>query len=141
MRLIYFIFKLNAQIGPDYVTEKFYRALTSGVVPIVYGGADYSQYAPPHSYISVADFASPKDLADYLHLLDKNDALYLKYFEWKKDWEVVRKPLNGWCDLCKKLNERNPSGYFYEDLAKWWYDDAPCLPGASFIQHKKIAIK
>jgi len=38
---------------PDYVTEKFYRALGRDVVPIVYGGADYSQYAPP--YLPIAN--------------------------------------------------------------------------------------
>jgi alpha-1,3-fucosyltransferase len=45
---------------PDYVTEKFYRALAADIVPIVYGGADYSPYAPPSSYIDAGDFKSPK---------------------------------------------------------------------------------
>jgi alpha-1,3-fucosyltransferase len=49
---------------PDYVTEKFYRGFLNDVVQVVYGGADYSHYAPPHSYINIADFKSPKALAD-----------------------------------------------------------------------------
>ena len=74
---------------PDYVTEKFYRALVNGIVPVVYGGADYAAFAPPHSYIRVADFQSPKDLADYLHLLDKNDALYMEYLNWRNKYRIT----------------------------------------------------
>lgn len=63
---------------PDSLTEKFYRALEAGVVPIVYGVADYSAYAPPHSFINAADFESPEALADYLIILDRNPRLYVK---------------------------------------------------------------
>ena len=111
----------------DYVTEKFYRALEAGVVPIVFGGADYSAYAPPHSFIDALDFASPKDLAEYLRLLDNNPALYIKYFEWKKDWQVIRHPFDGWCDLCRKLNNDTEEVKSYEDISKWWYDDVSCI--------------
>ena len=118
---------------PDYVTEKFYRALMNDIVPIVIGGADYAQYAPPNSYVNVADFRSPKDLADYLLFISKNDALYNKYFDWKKNYRVVRKPLNGWCDLCQKLNDPTMQSKSYESIARWWYDDVPCYPGSSYI--------
>nr|CAH0111096.1 unnamed protein product [Daphnia galeata] len=120
---------------PDYVSEKFYRALTNDIVPIVYGGADYTQYAPPHSFINIADFKSPKDLADYLKLLDTNDALYMEYFQWKKHYAVVRSPKKGWCDLCAKLNDPNLEKKIksYEDVAEWWVRKLPCYPGSSFL--------
>jgi len=124
---------MENSLCPDYVTEKFYRALIHGIVPIVYGGADYSQYAPPHSYINIADFKSPKELADYLKLLDKNDALYLKYFEWKKFYQVVRRPMNGWCDLCAKLNEDVQVPKSYANVDEWWVRKMPCYPGSSFL--------
>jgi len=119
---------------PDYVTEKFWRALKWGAVPIVYGAADYAAYAPPNSYIHVAEFASPKDLADYLLLLDRNDALYAKYFEWRKDWEVERKPMIGWCDLCEKLNDPSIPAKSYTNLSKWWFQDGPCYPAQNLIE-------
>ena len=118
-------------ICPDYVTEKFYRALLSDVGPIVYGGADYSAYAPPDSYINAADFVSPKALAEYLYVLDTNPALYSKYFDWKKDWEIIRNPTNGWCDLCEKLNDPEQPPKSYEDIGNWYYDKVPCISGAS----------
>ena len=44
---------------------------------------DYHRAAPPHSFIHVDDFRSPKELAAYLHQLDQDDALYNQYFAWK----------------------------------------------------------
>lgn len=122
----------------DYVTEKFYRALQSGVVPIVYGGADYSAYAPPQSFIDVADFNSPKALADYLLLLDENPGLYRRYMEWKSEWEIDRRPFDGWCDLCEMLNNIDQPSKSYENMEKWWFDKVPCLPGSSFMQRFNI---
>ena len=134
-----FYFSAENSLCPDYVSEKVYRALDGDVVPVVYGGADYSQYAPPHSYINVADFKSPKHLADYLKLLDQNDSLYLSYFAWKSDWQVIRRPTNGWCDLCEKLNDPAEPVKVYQDMAKWWFDDVPCYPGQHFLKSFKKA--
>ncbi|KZS14771.1 Alpha1,3-fucosyltransferase C-like protein [Daphnia magna] len=52
---------------------------------IVTGLTRDTQFAPLNSYINVADFKSAK----YLKLLDKNDALYIKHFDWKQDYEVM----------------------------------------------------
>ena len=122
---------------PDYISEKFYRALAMDIVPIVYGGADYTDYAPPHSFINIADFKTPKDLAEYLALLDKNDALYMEYFQWKKHYVVVKNPMKGWCDLCEKLNDPNvqKQSKTYENIADWWVRKFPCYPGSSFLQN------
>jgi len=53
------------------------------ILPIVMGAHpdDYARAAPYRSYIHVDDFASPKALADYLHLLDQNPDLYNEYFK------------------------------------------------------------
>jgi len=47
---------------------------------------DYKALLPPNSYIHVDDFKSPKYLAEYLHILDKNDTIYNSYFSWKDEW-------------------------------------------------------
>ena len=41
-------------------------------MPVVLGGANYERFAPPNSYINVADFDSPKHLANYLIYLDQH---------------------------------------------------------------------
>ena len=122
---------------PDYLTEELYRALNRNVDPIVYGGADYSAFAPPHSVIHAGDFASPKDLADYLLMLDKNDALYMRYFEWKKNYEVIFDPANGWCDLCEMLNDPLQPVKTYKNLTEWWFNVA-CLSDVTISFNKTI---
>ncbi len=128
-----FMLSSENSLCPDWIAQRFYRALKYGAVPVVYGVADYSAYAPPNSYIHAAEFASPKDLADYLLLLDRNDALYAKYFEWRKDWEVDRKPMIGWCELCEKLNDPSLPAKSYADLSKWWFQHGPCHPTEDFL--------
>lgn len=41
---------------------------------------DYERAAPMHSYIHVDDFEGPRQLAEYLHRLDRDDAMYNEYF-------------------------------------------------------------
>ncbi|KAI8505029.1 Alpha-(1,3)-fucosyltransferase 7 [Branchiostoma belcheri] len=63
----------------EYITEKFWRnAIENEVVPVVFGApkTDYERYAPPGSFIHVDDFESPKALADYLTILDKDKERY-----------------------------------------------------------------
>ena len=53
----------------DYVTEKLFDRMASlerPPVPVVMGGADYSQIVPERSVIDVRDFEGPADLAKYL---------------------------------------------------------------------------
>ena len=50
---------------------------------LVMGGSDYTNKAPPNSYINVLDFETPKNLADYLIRLAKNETEYQQYFWWK----------------------------------------------------------
>lgn len=44
---------------------------------------DYARSAPLNSYIHVDDFNGPRELANFLHELDKNDDLYNQFFKWK----------------------------------------------------------
>ncbi|XP_013409401.1 glycoprotein 3-alpha-L-fucosyltransferase A [Lingula anatina] len=115
----------------DYITEKFFlNGLGHDIIPITMGGRpdDYKRAAPPHSYINVDDFKSPKVLAEYLHKLDKNDDLYNEYFRWKSSFHSVNTFF--WCRLCRKMHEvgkRKPT--WYKNLDQWWRGDGVCSPG------------
>ena len=111
----------------DYVTEKFFYILHHNVIPITFGGADYDTLAPPHSYINVLDFASVKDLANYLKELQDDDAKYAAYFWWKEYYQVrsmrFELPL---CSLCKRLHMAEEPPSSYEDLTSWWWSNGQC---------------
>ena len=129
----------------DYVTEKFFSNVNDHVV-IVLGGANYSVVAPPHSYIDVLDYSSPRALAQYLHELDRNDTAYLSYFWWKEHYRVTNLQrgknhpdnnnnndsssldvgrqafMSGLCRVCQGLREEsnNDPPNVYDDLQTWY---------------------
>lgn len=70
----------------DYITEKFWRPLVAGSVPVVLGSPTIRNWAPDVNYslIVAEDFASPRELAEYLLYLDSHDEEYEKYLEFKR---------------------------------------------------------
>lgn len=66
----------------EHATEKFFETgLGQNNLPIVLGApncwelaprADFNKFAPEQSYLHVEDFKPLKELADSLHVLDKN---------------------------------------------------------------------
>ena len=126
----------------DYVTEKLFQALSTEIVPIVYGGTNYSRDAPPHSVINVEHYSSPKELARYLKRLAANETEYNAYFEWKKTYDIRGREAmrKGFCKLCEIVN--TPSFHkIYESMTSWWSVDkckAPIRHG-SWLQ--KIIIE
>ena len=88
-------------ICQDYVTEKLFRTLSTEIVPIVFGGTNYTRDAPPHSVINVEDYDSSEELARYLRRLASNEAAYYSYFEWKKNYTMFGGTVKrGFCKLC-----------------------------------------
>ncbi|KAL1487158.1 hypothetical protein MTO96_031093 [Rhipicephalus appendiculatus] len=126
-RNYHFILAFEDSICADYVTEKLFTALKYDIVPVVFGGANYSRIAPRHSYIDALAFESPEKLADYLVALSRNYTEYVAYFKWKESQSV--EPLNSaYCELCAKLHSdptvRRSSSY--QDVKAWWLDQSHC---------------
>ena len=91
---------------------------------------DYEAILPPHSYVSVDDFASPRDLAEYLQILDANDTLYNEYFRWKSDWIVVtEKNTTTWCHMCGLIHVAIETKYvnWFNDYDEYFYKGT-CQP-------------
>jgi alpha-1,3-fucosyltransferase len=126
-----FYLSFENSICPDYVTEKFFRiAQLDSVVPVVYGGADYSRIAPPHSYIDARQF-EPKKLADYLKKLDADDALFEEYLRWKDHYVVENSReiaiQNAFCDLCRKLHQDDEPMKVYNRVIDWFHPENTCV--------------
>jgi alpha-1,3-fucosyltransferase len=115
-----FYMSFENSLCDDYVTEKFFGTMKRLIVPVVYGGADYSIFAPPHSYINANDFASVKDLAEHLMFLDRNPKEYVKYFWWKQYYRIEEP--TPYCDLCQQLHNIAERGErkHYRDIDNWW---------------------
>ena len=103
----------------------------SNVIPIVMGAPriDYEQHAPEKSFIHVDDFATPKEMADYLNLLDQNDTLYNEYFEWKDTGRFINTYF--FCRLCAMLHQAPTSPpRTYADFNQWWKGGFTCIRGS-----------
>ncbi|XP_020900473.1 galactoside 3(4)-L-fucosyltransferase-like [Exaiptasia diaphana] len=109
----------------DYITEKYWKAIDLGIVPVVLGGSGYGkEIAIPGSFIDVMQFKTVKDLADYLTYLDKNDAEYRQYFEWRKTYRAVGSA--PWsCTLCAALNIHTKTKAI-PNLAEYWSSKKQC---------------
>ncbi|KAK2819020.1 hypothetical protein Q5P01_024581 [Channa striata] len=105
----YFYLAFENSVNRDYITEKLWRnAYSGGAVPVVLGAplSDYKAVAPPNSFIHVDEFASVKELGQYLQQLAHDKKRYAEYFTWKQQWKV--KVYNDWrerlCRICLKFN-------------------------------------
>ncbi|XP_046452752.1 glycoprotein 3-alpha-L-fucosyltransferase A-like [Daphnia pulex] len=112
---------------PDYVTKKFYRSLKYNTVPIVMGGSEYERFAPLNSYMNVKDFRSPKELAEYILMLQNSDELFAKYFNWKKYYSIAMPYNHGLCELCRMAHDETLPPKIYQDIKEWWFDSVKCL--------------
>ena len=122
----------------DYITEKLWKSLESGIVPIVYGEASYEKILPPGSYIDVRDFRSPSHLADHLWMIHSNDTLYNGFFTWRRHYECHRyKESDFLCDLCNYLHHHEQDTNRIVDLDTLGFQ-GNCLTPQRFIEKYNI---
>lgn len=109
----------------DYITEKFWDALTHKVLPIVMGARreDYEAVAPAHSFIHVDDYSSPEELAVYLLSLQDNADAYNEHFRWVGTGRFTDTKFL--CRACALLHHPHPPP-FHSDLQDWWDPQQSC---------------
>jgi len=79
-----FALVLEDSLAEDFVTEKFFRALVSGSVPVYRGAPNVPAFAPAERcFINASVFAGPVELAAYLNWLNEHDEAYREYLAWK----------------------------------------------------------
>ncbi|XP_013419823.1 glycoprotein 3-alpha-L-fucosyltransferase A-like [Lingula anatina] len=124
-----FYLSFENSLAVDYVTEKFFKTVNIDVVAVVRSGANMTRLGFHKDwYINTADFSSPKELADYLKKLDANDALYVKYLEWKNYYYSAMSTTL--CNLCERLlyHDDPPKTYTKDDIRQFFYTDACFKP-------------
>jgi hypothetical protein len=112
----------------DYVTEKFYDPLVAGSVPVYRGAPNIEDFVPgDRCYIRIEDFTGPRELAEYLTMLDRDDKEYGRYFEWKQaplrpgfEQVVAAYGSDPKCRLAAKLVSLHQASASKGRLAGWW---------------------
>ena len=107
------------------------------VIPVVMGGANYSNLAIPGSYINVMDFKTVKQLAEYLQYLDKNNTAFNEYFKWRLKYKVFRSNLDlSMCQVCKWYVKKSPiEPKVYDDLRTHWVKKGRCNEKNHLVQN------
>lgn len=80
-----FTLSFENAICDDYVTEKIWRPLMVGSVPVYLGSNNIRDWLPDgeNSAVLVDNFKSPHDLAEYLMILDQNSRKYERHLQHK----------------------------------------------------------
>lgn len=127
-----FYLSFENSIHTDYITEKLYKALMLGSVPIVMGPSrqNYEKFVPGDAFIHVDDFESPKALAKYLLRLDQDDESYRRFFQWQRNHKVslTSFPLQNACYTCDYIR-RHPERQTVNQLYKWYWGDTELSGG------------
>lgn len=122
-----FYLAFESQTCTDYITEKFWRTLKLGAIPIVSGPTreNFQRVAPPNSFIHVDDYSTDKQLAQALNAIGKDRQLFRKYHYWRQFYDVYYEAKDvepyRFCELCYRLNT-NKQRIWYENLNEWFLD-------------------
>lgn len=89
-----FVISIENAACDDYVTEKFWRAIHLGVVPIYFGSPSIRDWMPnANSAILLQDYPTPKLLSQHIDELMQDDDLYEQYLEHKTKGRITNKNL------------------------------------------------
>ena len=110
------------------MTEKLFDTISASTVPILDGPKHYEAFIPTsHAAIRMDAYPDPRELADYIDYLDKNNTAYLEYFSHRMNtnnektlqnrldpafygnwssWELNDERAS-WCGVCR-------------GVAQWW---------------------
>ncbi|KJH49347.1 fucosyl transferase [Dictyocaulus viviparus] len=75
-----FYFAVENSVCKDYITEKYWSRTLVPSIPIVMRRRIYETNSmPPHSFIAMDDYASPKEMAEHLINLESNKLVFVFY--------------------------------------------------------------
>ncbi|KAK7004883.1 alpha-(1 3)-fucosyltransferase 10 [Biomphalaria glabrata] len=81
-----FALAMENAVCPDYITEKLWRPLMVGTVPIIFGSSRAQDFLPSNnSAIILENFKSAEHLGAYLGNLNAQDDKYEVYRTWKSN--------------------------------------------------------
>lgn len=108
-----FVIAIENAVCEDYVTEKFWRPIKAGSVPIYFGSPSIRDWFPNNkSAILIEDFPTPKLMSEHIKNLQQNDDLYEEYLEHKTKGIISNKRLLA--EVKKRPNQVKYDGFIRE---------------------------
>ncbi|XP_073954817.1 alpha-(1,3)-fucosyltransferase C-like [Choristoneura fumiferana] len=129
-----FFLAFESVLADDYVTSDVVKAIKQKCLPVVYGGANYSRFLPPHSYIDATKLG-PRETARLMAHLMTDVARYFAYFNWKTSYAVKKDEGESACNLCEALNQKRRGSH--ANLRKWWNPHYESLCSTSKVKNFK----
>lgn len=80
-----FCLAFENSIGPDYVTEKVFDALSAGSIPVYLGAPNIAEFVPKGCYIDVSAYPSARELGAYLNYLAMHPEAAGQYHAWRAE--------------------------------------------------------
>lgn len=116
-----FVLAIENSVCDDYITEKLWRPLIAGVVPIYYGSPSVQDWLPNNnSAILIKEHYDIKKLGELINKINKNDTLYESFLQHKLGSKKITNtrllqeynagydhPIPGFlCYICDNLEKR-----------------------------------
>nr|CAD2146104.1 unnamed protein product [Meloidogyne enterolobii] len=119
-----FYLALESNICLNYVTEKFWNALRSLTIPVVFSRSVFEGMdVPSNAFIALDDFKSVNEFVEHLKALQNDTERYLKHFEWTKTYTNRKfgydySPICQICEYATRQFEQDTKNIL--DLDKFW---------------------
>lgn len=128
-----FYLAFENSICTDYVSEKFFKYYKLDTVLLVRGGINYTKYFDKSTFINTADFASIKEVVEYLKMVGNNETLYTQFLREKDKYmptERLDELYKSTCVLCQKLNNNSVhrNTKVYDDIGAYLHSNTCVAP-------------
>ncbi|VEN58429.1 unnamed protein product [Callosobruchus maculatus] len=142
-----FIISIENAACYDYITEKLWRPLIVGSIPIYFGAPNIRDWLPnDHSAILLDDFENMEELGKYINQVDNDDELYNEFLQHKtrqkinnnflKQFTMVEQPIIDFeCYVCSTLHKNAPPAPVKGNV---YHCPAELNTGGSWDQHWSI---
>jgi hypothetical protein len=103
----------------DYVSEKVFEGLLAGTIPVYRGAKRIHKFMPAENSFINANELTPRELADLMMKIAKDEKLYDSYFQWKEK-KVLPKEFHeiGEMSYCHPNVVRRICDYAFEQQEK-----------------------